>query len=158
MKKLYLFVVLVSITLFASCTKDPGSTTPVVEEEKIPADFNWKTISEVNLSISVASIQGVSDNMLHVIKVYTSPLAIDEYLVATGSAKPGSPFVIKLTLPAGIEKLYVKDYKPNGLMTTTEVAVASSSINVNITKSNSESVVMTRVANSPSPSITVPTN
>lgn len=90
--------------------------------------------------------------------MYTSPLAIDEYLVATGSAKPGSPFVIKLTLPAGIEKLYVKDYKPNGLMTTTEVAVASSSINVNITKSNSESVVMTRVANSPSPSITVPTN
>lgn len=158
MKKLYLFVVLVSITLFASCTKDPGSTTPVVEEEKIPADFNWKTISEVNLSVSVASIQGVSDNMLHVIKVYTSPLAIDEYLVATGSAKPGSPFVIKLTLPAGIEKLYVKDYKPNGLMTTTEVAVSSSSINVNITKSNSESVVMTRVANSPSPSITVPTN
>lgn len=93
MKTRIILIVLGFATLFVSCRKDRNiienpSEPKVMEELKVPADFNWKTTKDFSLTLTspVAGIAEVTN---------TSGIAYQKaYLTA------GQPYTMKLTLPA----------------------------------------------------------
>ncbi len=93
MKTRIILIVLGFATLFVSCRKDRNiienpSEPKVMEELKVPADFNWKTTKDFSLTLTspVAGIAEVTNS---------SGIAYQKaYLTA------GQPYTMKLTLPA----------------------------------------------------------
>jgi len=61
----------------------------------IPSDFDWKTVTEINCSIQVQPVSGISDAAPRTIKIFNSPLLNSSALIASGAAKPGSPYSVK---------------------------------------------------------------
>ncbi|MBW7848614.1 MAG: hypothetical protein H3C41_11100 [Bacteroidales bacterium] len=93
MKTRILLIILGLSTLFVSCRKDreivqdPG-TPKVMEDLKVPSEFNWKTTKDFGLTLTspVAGIAEVTNS---------SGIAYQKaYLTA------GMPYTMKLTLPA----------------------------------------------------------
>ncbi|MGE0092512.1 MAG: LruC domain-containing protein [Bacteroidales bacterium] len=132
MKKIFLlFIVALSI---ASCVKmpKPDVIDPEKEGLEIPADFDWKTIKELDITVNVTAIDPLSNNKIHIIRIYNSPLANSASLMATGAAKPNSPFNIKLTVANPTEKIYIHETTPDGKGKMTEQAITSSDMVVNL--------------------------
>ncbi len=152
---------LLSVLLLASCTKENiknnnnGGTNT---EKSIPKDFTFKTITDVTITINVQSISGVSDNLFHIIKVYSNPMMSDNYVVASGVAKPGFPFVTTFSIPNGTTKLYVKQYKPNGLVANRVIDITSNQLTVNLLTNETKGELFNAANSSPSPAISVPQN
>jgi len=123
----------------------------------IPADFDWKTVKELSCTVRVSSVSGIGDNLVRVIKIYNSPLTNEGSLIASGAAKPSSPYIANITLPSAVPTLYIKETLPNGTTTLKTVDITSSKMDVTITKSHSvEAPAITKA--SPTPSFTIPSN
>ena len=154
---IYLLVLLIS----SSCVKFPTPGPPPEPGTTIPTDFNWKTVQDVNVNIQVPSVTGIGDNYIRVIRVYSSPMLKDGSLIASGGAKPGSPFSIKLTLPTALSSLYVQEILPTGKRSVQKVDVSSSQVNVTINNSTSNAqpaqMIATKAAFT-SPSIPLPSS
>jgi len=156
-----LAIIALFLLISGSCVKipkpepgpDPGTT--------IPANFNWKTVQDVNINVMVSSVSGIGDNYIRVIRIYSSPMLKDGSLIASGAAKPGSPLAVKLTLPTALSTLYVQEILPTGKRTVQKVEVSSSLLNITINNSTSISqpaqVIATK-ASFTSPSISIPAN
>lgn len=93
MKTRIILIVLGFATLFVSCRKDRNiienpSEPKVMEELKVPADFNWKTTKDFSLTLTspVAGIAEVTNS---------SGIAYQKAYLT-----PGTPYTMKLTLPA----------------------------------------------------------
>ncbi|PKP37922.1 MAG: hypothetical protein CVT97_03800 [Bacteroidetes bacterium HGW-Bacteroidetes-14] len=153
----YLIVAILSLLVVTSCIKFPQPDPGVVSD--IPESFDWKTVQSVNVNVQVNSINGISDNYIRVIKVYSSPMLKDGSLLSSGAAKPGTPFNVNLTLPTSLQSLYIQEILPDGSRTLTKTDITSKSISINtasgITKSSSNAA---QNAAFTSPSVPVPAN
>ncbi len=157
MKKLLFIILGLVILSTASCVKFP-TPEPIDPTTQIPVDFDWKTVQEVNLNVQVGSVSGISDSYLRIIKVYSSSFLKDGSLMATGAAKPGSPFSMKLTLPTALQTLYVQEILPNGNRTTKSIEITGPNLTLTssaISKSSSNVAVN---ASFSSPTVPAPTN
>ena len=134
---IYLF----ALIILTSCVKMPNRVDqelPLSPVGAIPYDFDWRTIKTIDITLNVTSVGEALKNGVHVLKIYSSPLLNTGSLIATGAAKPGVPYLVKISVSTPTEYLYVHETKPNGLTTVTPILVASSSINTTLTKSSQE--------------------
>ncbi|OFY43561.1 MAG: hypothetical protein A2X18_06355 [Bacteroidetes bacterium GWF2_40_14] len=150
------FILSVSIIL-ASCVKFANNPETKTDELVIPNGFDWKTVEELTCTVSVNSVAGIGDNLLRIIRIYNSPLLNEGSLLASGSAKPSSPYTVKITLPTAAEKLYVQEIMPNGTRTVKTVTVSSKVLNISFSQVMTMGAPLIAKA-SPSPSITIPAN
>ena len=157
MKKL-LFIILGLFILFTTgCVKFP-TPEPIDPTTQIPVDFDWKTVQEVNLSVQVGSVDGISDSYLRIIKVYSSSFLKDGSLMATGAAKPGSPFNMKLTLPTALKTLYVQEILPNGNRTTKSIEITGTNLTLTSSSISKSYSNVAGNASFSSPTVPTPTN
>lgn len=125
----------------------------------IPSDFDWKTVTEINCSIQVQSVSGISDAAPRTIKIFNSPLLNSSALIASGAAKPGSPYSVSLTLPAAAKTIYIQEILPTGSSTVQSADVTSSSLNFTFTKSGMASFgAPLMVGDDPVPPVNIPSN
>jgi len=124
---------------------------------KIPADFDWKTVKELSCTIRVNSVPGIGDNLVRVIKVYNSSLLNEGALMASGAAKPSSPYIVNITLPTAVPAIYIKETLPNGTSTVKSVDISADRMDVTMTRSEAVSAPALTKA-SPAPAFTIPTN
>jgi LruC domain-containing protein len=157
MKKYTFIIIGISLVFLTGCVKLPAPN-PINPTNQIPSDFNWRTVQEVNLNVQVGSISGISDSYIRVIKIYSSSFLKDGSLMASGAAKPGSPFNVKLSIPTALDTLYVQEILPNGNRTVKAVEITGANLNI----STSASVKSTNIASSQvsftSPSIPIPSS
>jgi LruC domain-containing protein len=163
MKKILLLIVISAIV--ASCVKMPGSDvdTPTGGVLNVPSNFDWKTVKELNVTVNVTAVSGYSDKV-HIIRIYNSPLLNSSALIATGAAKPNSPYIVKLSVSAPVESLYIHETKPNGLVKVTPLEVKSSTLTIALNNNFEAAPLFTKSsgpvgqnASFTSPSITIPT-
>lgn len=125
----------------------------------IPSDFDWKTVTEINCSIQVQSVSGISDAAPRTIKIFNSPLLNSSALIASGAAKPGSPYSVSLTLPVAAKTIYIQEILPTGSSTVQSADVTSSSLNFVFTKSGMASFgAPLMVGDDPVPPVNIPSN
>ncbi|MCK9627597.1 MAG: LruC domain-containing protein [Bacteroidales bacterium] len=125
----------------------------------IPSDFDWKTVTTIKCTVQVQPVTGISNTAYRTIKIFNSPLLSSSSLIASGSATPGSPYVVTLTLATALEKIYVQEILPNGSSTVQTINVTSSTLTIAFTKSPGATFgAPMMLGASPVPSVTIPTN
>lgn len=129
MKRLYA-VALFAITLLAiSCRKETGEGDgggKQLPSSAVPADFKWETTRDLSISVGMPDIAGTKPQYA-VIRIYSSPVLSDGNLVAMGVVKPSRPtFATAITIPAGIEHVYVQTTLPDGSVAVSMQPVAAS--------------------------------
>ena len=156
-----LMVVGLLFLISSSCVKFPAPNPGPNPGTTIPASFNWKTVQEVSLNVQVNSLSGIGDNYIRVIKIYGSPMLKDGSLIASGPAKPGTPYIVKVTLPTALPSVYVQEVLPTGKKTVQKVDISSLQLNVTMNSSSSIAQPVQKIASNASftsPSIPIPTN
>jgi LruC domain-containing protein len=157
MKK-YIFIIIgISLVFLTGCVKLPAPN-PINPTNQIPSDFNWRTVQEVNLNVQVGSISGISDSYIRVIKIYSSSFLKDGSLMASGAAKPGSPFNLKLSIPTALDTLYVQEILPNGNRTVKAVEITGANLNISTSASVKSTNIASSQASFSSPSIPIPSS
>src|SRR3989339_79830 len=137
------FILFFTLMLLASCVKMPkriDNELPVSPLGAIPYDFDWRTIKTIDLTLNVTSAGESYNAGVHILKIYNSPLLNTGSLIATGAAKPGVPYMVKISISTPTEYLYIHETKPNGLTSVTPLQVNSSLINKTLTKSSQEHI------------------
>ncbi len=129
MRKIYLLLAAVALAV-SSCQKDAdgGGKTPTEPAGTIPADFDWKTIQDVSVTVAAPVVEGGTP-AYSVIRVYASPILSEENVVAKGVATAAAPFGTAVSIPAGTQNLYVQTTLPDGRKAVKMVG-ARSSVNV----------------------------
>lgn len=118
----------------SSCVKMPDSEViKTIDNLVIPADFNWKTVKELTISVGVTS-DGSPAGSIYIIKIFNSPLLTNGALIATGAAKPGSPYVVKISVATPTSTLYIQEIKPNGLVSVVPLNVTSANLSLTMLK------------------------
>ncbi|GAB1473784.1 hypothetical protein MASR2M69_12250 [Bacteroidota bacterium] len=132
MKKIFQVKILVTILFFTllGCVKFHPVVNPESPIGQIPKDFDWKTIKEVTCKVSVSTNSEFSDNLIRVIKIYKSPKLDNSSLIATGSAKPASPYNVKISLATSVPVLYFQEILPDGTKNVVEKEVVATTLNV----------------------------
>ncbi|EKD30777.1 MAG: Outer membrane protein [uncultured bacterium] len=156
-----LLVVGLLLLISSSCVKFPTPGPGPEPGTTIPTDFNWKTVHDVNINVQVPSVSGIGDNYIRVIRIYSSPMLKDGSLVVSGAAKPGSPLVVKLTLPTALSSIYVQEILPTGKRTVQKVEISSQQLNITINNSSAIAQPLQKIATKASftsPSIPIPAN
>ena len=107
MRKIYLLLAAVALSV-SSCQKDAdsGGKSPTEPPGTIPADFDWKTIQGVSVTVAAPVAEGGTP-AYSVIRVYASPILSEENVVARGVATAAAPFSTAVSIPAGARNLYV---------------------------------------------------
>ncbi len=115
MRRICLLLAAVSLAA-SSCQKDAdgGGKSPNEPSGIIPAEFDWKTIRDVSVTVAAPVVEGAAPDYA-VVGVYASPILTEENLVAKGVAKTSAMFRTAITLPAGVENLYVQTTLPDGM-------------------------------------------
>ena len=127
MRKFY-FGLLAFALAATSCQKElgeGGGGNPGKYPE-IPADFNWKTTQDVQITVAAPVVDASTPPQYAVIRVYSSPILVDENLVAKGVATSATPFRTVLTAPAGADNIYVETTLPDGSVAVSSAAAAAS--------------------------------
>ncbi len=99
MKKIILLSVLGLAVLFSSCRKDMDNkptTPPTMEELEIPADFDWKTIKDFQLTLT-----GYANSIVEV----SSPEGVVYQKVFLTR---NEPYTMKLTVPTYEQSVRLK--------------------------------------------------
>ncbi|PKO99471.1 MAG: hypothetical protein CVU13_05185 [Bacteroidetes bacterium HGW-Bacteroidetes-8] len=142
----------------------PESNVKPIEDLVIHPDFDWKTVKELNVTVTVTPVDAQSTDKAHVIRIYNSPLLNTGALMATGVAKPNASYVVKLSVSAPVENLYVHETKPNGLVKVSKLPISSSTLSIAFDKRSDEDSFFTKSsfmtghnALFTSPSIAIPT-
>lgn len=156
MKRLFFIITSVMVLLTAGCVKFPTPEPPGTDI--IPVDFDWKTVTEVNLNVQVGSVTGISDSYLRIIKVYSSSFMKDGSLIATGAAKPGVPFNMKLTLPTALKTLYIQEILPNGNRSTKSIEITGTSLSLSTSAASKTSGNIQVNSSFTSPTVPAPSN
>lgn len=146
---------------------DPNYTTePPIPGLDVPHNFDWKTTSEVQLSVNVND--EYNGKFYYEISVYDqNPLSNTEAnLLSKGLAKKDNRFTVVLTLPQNAEVIYVcQSLKMlDGTMqeVVKEVSIESNSLSCDFTNPAEKASVKTKslakAALSPSDDIEIPAN
>jgi hypothetical protein len=100
MKKAIYLTLISLVVLFTSCRKDFDNPTPKVpatmEDLKIPADFDWKTIKDIQLTLT-----GYANSIVEV----TSPEGV---VYQKSFLTRNEPYIMKLTVPTYERSLRLK--------------------------------------------------
>jgi len=113
------------------------SENPEIVFGTIPKNFDWKMVKELTCTIKVNSISGISDNMIRVIRIFNSSQLGEGALIVGGAAKPNLPYIVKITLPTAIQKIYVQEILPDGTTNLQFVVVNGYSLDINFVSSTS---------------------
>lgn len=113
------------------------SENPEIVFGTIPKNFDWKMVKELTCTIKVNSISGISDNMIRVIRIFNSSQLDEGALIVGGAAKPNLPYIVKITLPTAIQKIYVQEILPDGTTNLQFVVVTGYSLDINFVSSTS---------------------
>jgi len=151
--QLFLILLLLTTGLVGCVNLNPDNNDIESPVGVIPADFDWKTVKELSFTVQVQSVSGVSDASARIIKIYNSPLLNSGALIASGAAKPGSPYITKLTLATALQTIYVQETLSTGTSTVKSVDVTSTSLSVTFTKSSmitAGAPIMTKAVTVPS--------
>lgn len=125
----------------------------------IPSDFDWKTVTTIKCTVQVQPIVGVSNTAYRTIKIFNSSLRSTSSLIAQGSARPGSPYIVTLTLPQALEKIYLLETLPDGTSITKTVDITSDNLTIAFTKSSGSAFgAPLMLGADPVPAVTIPTN
>lgn len=137
-----------STLLFSGCQKDLYDPEYAASKKGliagVPSDFNWSTLSSVNLTINVDDqYNGVYN---YVVGVYNNnPLfSSDAKLLSKGVAKKGTSFSSQIAIPQGTKTLYICQTSPNGNREVATVTVSSE--NLTYTFGNSVATKSTAVS------------
>lgn len=117
--------------------KAPKGAEPSTPESGliILPNFDWKTVNEINSVVNVMPIEGVGDDLIHIIKVFKDAKMSDSELIATGAAKPGAPFKTTISLATSAPTLYFQEILPDGARNVKSMDVTGN--NIVVTFSNS---------------------
>lgn len=123
MRKIYCLLAFF-VLLAASCQKDfgNGGGEKPVNKGDIPAGFNWKTTRDVTVTVAAPAVGGVTPAYA-VVRIYSSPVLSAENLVAKGAATASASFRTAVTVPTGVENLYIQTTLPDGRKSVEMVAV-----------------------------------
>lgn len=128
----HLLPVFLGMALFAaSCKKNnivQDVVTPTLNDIVVPATFSWQTTRDVNFSIGISD--GRFQNQIHVVAIYLADPSTGAMPISKGSATLITPFNAKLSIPAGIDEVYVVKFAPDATATTEKVAVTSTKVSV----------------------------
>lgn len=140
----------------SQCVKVPkGGELPIPEGVLVvPPNFNWKTVKEINSVVNVISVDGIEDNMVRIIKIFKDAAMSDSQLIATGAAKPGSPFKTTISLATSIPTLYFQEILPDGARNVKSMDVTGNNMVVSFSNSIS---AQTKSANASQNSAQPPT-
>jgi len=118
-KKMMALAAITSAVLLTGCQKDLYDPDYVASKNGlltgVPSDFNWSTISSVNLTVNV------DDQFLgqynYVVEVFDQNPIIDSSakLLTKGLAKQGQAFITTFTIPQALKTLYIRQTAPDGL-------------------------------------------
>lgn len=161
--KIRILLLIIPAFLIFSCIKMPDSNIGPEKDLVISPDFDWKTVKELNITVTVTAVDAQSSDKVHVIRIYNSALLNSGALMATGAAKPNASYTVKLSVSAPVENIYVHETKPNGLVKVTKVPISSNILSVAFDNKPSNDIFLTKSgafgqnASFTSPSIAIPT-
>lgn len=128
MRRLYAAAIIATTLLAYSCQKEFNADNGGGQQSgtAIPADFDWRLTRDVSVSAGMPTVGGAAPDYA-VIRVYSSPVLADGNLVAMGVVKPAHPtFDTAITIPDGIENIYVQTTLPDGRVAVVMKPVAAS--------------------------------
>lgn len=126
-----LYAILLAVAFLAvSCQKEMseggGSRNPA---SSVPADFDWIMTHDVSATVGMPTVEGNAPDYA-VVRLYASPNLVDENVVAMGVVKTSQPnFSTVMTLPADVERIYVRTTLPDGTVSVT-AKPATAAVNV----------------------------
>ncbi len=134
---------LLAVTLLASSCIDgiDNSDATSKNETVIPSNFTWKTTRDVKATVSAPTINEKRADYA-IIRIYTSPLITAENQIAMGVTKAATPFQTTMTIPAGVENLYIETTLPDG---TKSVAIAKAESEINLAGAAIETAATPRI-------------
>lgn len=155
----HLLPLFIGIALLASsCKKDnivqePG--TPATNDIVVPTSFNWQTTRDVNFSIGISDSR--FQDQIHVVAIYLSDPQTGATPISKGAATLISPFNAKLSIPAGINEVYVAKFAPDATTSVEKVSVTSTKVSVAMAAvKSSAKVSSTSVPNTVMTTVTEP--
>jgi LruC domain-containing protein len=130
MNKQLLSIFLGLALLASSCKKDnvaqnTGEQSDL-DELAIPAIFSWQTTRDVNFSIGITDAR--FQNQIHVVAIYLADPTSGAPAISKGAATLTSPFNAKLSIPAGVNEVYVVKFAPDATTTTEKLAVTTNKV------------------------------
>ncbi|MDD3034897.1 MAG: LruC domain-containing protein [Bacteroidales bacterium] len=157
--KLALLLSITSAVLIGCVDLNPDDKPIVSPIGVIPSDFDWKTVTTIKCTVQVQPVTGVSNTSARTIKIFNSATLSSSSLIASGSAKPGIPYIATITLPQALEKIYILETLPNGSSTVQTVNITSTNLTVAFTKSAGTPFgAPLMLGADPIPAVTIPTN
>lgn len=129
-KKVMALAIFSSTLLFSGCQKDLYDPDYVASKNGlltgVPSDFNWSTISSVDLTVNVDD--QYNGEFYYVVEVFDSNPIIDSNskLLGKGVAKKGQAFSTVISVPQTTKSLAIRQTSPTGITITRVVDIASS--------------------------------
>lgn len=142
-KKKMALVAITSAVLLTGCQKDLYDPNYVDSKDApisgIPSDFNWSTISSVNLTVNVDD--KYNGEYYYVVEVFDSNPVIDSNakLLTKGVAKKGQAFSTEFSIPQTLKNIAIRQTDPTGL-TVTRVASVASNLTLNFASTTTKSL------------------
>lgn len=149
-KKMMALAAITSAILLTGCQKDLYDPDYVASKNGlltgVPSDFNWSTISSVNLTVNVDD--KYNGEYYYVVEVFDSNPVINSNakLLTKGVAKKGQAFSTEFSIPQTLKNIAIRQTAPTGL-TVTRIADVASNITLDFASSATKSV-STRSSNS----------
>jgi len=131
-KKMMALAAITSAILLTGCQKDLYDPNYVASKDApitgIPSDFNWSTISSVNLTVNVDD--KYNGEYYYVVEVFDSNPVIDSNakLLTKGVAKKGQAFSTEFSIPQTLKSIAIRQTSPTGITITRVVDVTSNII------------------------------
>lgn len=128
--KLFIFILFIALS---SCKDDYYDPYYVVPSPftGVPDDFNWSTISSINLSVNVND--EYNGEYYYIVEVFDNNPILDPNatLLAKGVAKKGETYVSEINFPQALETIYIRQTGPNGLKIVQERIIDAKDITIN---------------------------
>jgi LruC domain-containing protein len=131
MKKHLLPLIMGMAILASSCKKDnivQEAEMPATNDIVVPTSFNWQTTRDVNFSVGISDSR--FQNQIHVVAIYLTDPQSGATPISKGAATLISPFNAKLSIPAGINEVYVAKFAPDASTSVEKVSVTSTKVSV----------------------------
>lgn len=127
------FAIISLAMLFSGCQKDlydPNTSTTDTDAPitGVPDDFDWSTVSSVNLTVNVDD--QYNGAYYYTVEVYDKNpiISSDAKLLTKGVGKQGSPFVSVVTVPQTLKSLVIRQTNPAGISVVRSIDVDSNSL------------------------------
>jgi len=128
-KKVMALAIFSSTLLFSGCQKDLYDPEYAASKNGlitgVPSDFNWSTISSVNLTVNVDD--QYNGEFYYIVEVFDQNPVINSNakLLGKGVAKKGQAFSSVISVPQTTKSIAIRQTSPTGLTITRVVDVAS---------------------------------